>query len=153
MNFGIFIDNVGDHEVSAAAFKTANYASSSPSYGDVSLFYQDIGKKPEKTNFGMFNSTDLWYFSGSLVVTFLDGLKFAVNTVNKKDVYYYFGLEEKNDLFGLLSALSDSNVRVIANSVENAEYIKRKTGRLPFAICTDLADVSEMIASGREKKK
>lgn len=140
-NFGIYIESVANHAISRPAMCAANTALVMPEIDDVSLFYQEIGKKPEKTNFGMFNSTDVWFFEGNLVVTFLDGLNFATKAVNNKKIYYYFGLEDNVNLFSLLSATSNSNVWLIANNEDSAEYLRTKINKEPICICPDLSDV------------
>ena len=145
MKFGIYVENVGNHEISKPAFEAANTAVELPTYDDVALFFQNIGKKPLPNKFGMFNSTDIAYFTGSLVVTFLDGVKGTLKEVNDRAVYYYYGLEETKDLFGLLAAVGDPHVKVVANNKENFDYIRRVTGVEPIAICDDLKNISNTI--------
>ena len=144
MNFGVFIENIGDNRVSVPAYKAANKAVSSPKFKDASLFYQDVGHCPEKRQFGIFNSTDICHFKGALVVTFLDGLKSVLKEVNNRDLYYYFGLEEKKDLFGYLQYLRDENVTILAGC-DDVEYVKRKLCRPDVITCENLENVVDII--------
>ena len=138
-NFGMFVEHVGDHNVSIGAFEATN--SALEKFDDVSMFFQDIGPKPSKNNFGMFNATDIAHFSGKLVVTFADGLKVVKKEVNKRKVYYYFGLEKNKRIYDLLE--STDNVEIICKEVD-APYVRTKLGREPI-ICNDLSKVSEVV--------
>lgn len=146
MNFGIYIENVGDHDISAPAFEAANSAVDSKDFIGSALFFQNIGKKPLQNRFGMFNSSEACHFTGKLVVTFLDGMKNIVKEVNDRHIYYYYGLEQKKDLFGLLSVVNNSSVQLIVNNKENFDYIKRVTGITPIAICENLTKITETIS-------
>jgi len=144
MNFGVFIENIGDSRVSVPAYKAANKAVSSRKFKDASLFYQDVGRCSEERTFGIFNSTDICHFKGSLVVTFLDGIKSVSNEINNRDLYYYFGLEKNRDLFGYLQYLRDENVTILAGG-SDVDYVKRKLCRHDVVTCENLEDVVDII--------
>ena len=150
MNLGIFIENIGDPDVGTQAVRTANKAMTIPTFQDVSIFYEDVGKQSEKASCGLFNSTDLPFFKGNLIVTFMDGLQFAINNVADNKIFYYFGLETKPDLFGLLSALNNTNVSVIAKDVKSFEYIQKKTARKPIGICGNMQEILTLMDDNDE---
>lgn len=144
MKFGIFIENIGESKVAEPAYRAANAAVSLPKFTDVSLFYQNLGHCNVKRSFGIFNSTDICYFEGALVVTFLDGLKSVSNEINNRSVYYYYGLEDRKDLFGYLRYLQDKNVKVLAGEGD-LEFVKKKLCRSDVIRCNTLEDVVGII--------
>lgn len=143
MNLGIFLQDMAHREITEKCFELANDAVGK--YDDVSLFFQDIGPKPSKANFGMFNSTEIWHFKGELIVTFLDGLKLVNNIPNDQSVVYYFSLSNYNkDLFGLLENLTD-RVTIIASDPVSYDYIKRVTGNKPISVVGDLSKLTSIV--------
>lgn len=144
MNFGLFIENIGDSRISIPAYRATNLAVSSPKFKDASLFYQDVGHCAEPRTFGIFNSTDICHFKGVLVVTFLDGLKAVANEINNRKVYYYYGLNGRGELFGNLAQLRDGSIKVIAHE-KDVEYVKKKLGISNVIECNNLEDVVDII--------
>ena len=144
MNFGIFIENLGEEDISVPAYKAANKAKDLDKFEDVSLFYQNVGPCEEPKTFGLFNSTDVCHFTGTLIITFLDGLRVIKNEINNRDIYFYFTLKDQKDLFGYLECLTDDSIKIFSNQ-EGAEYLKTKLGREDVTVCDNLEDMVEKI--------
>ena len=111
-----------------------------------------MGRKPTKNKFGLFNSSDICFFNGELVVTFLDGVKSAVKEINNRNIYYYYGLEKNNDLFGLISVSNDPHVKIVVKDREDYDYVKRVTGKEPIATAP-LETLPTIIASLKERNE
>ncbi len=144
MNFGIFIEDVGESRIAEPAYRLANAAINSPNVTDVSLFYQSIGRCLEPRNFGIFNATDVCYFKGILLVTFLDGLRVLSNEINNRTIYFYYGLDQRKDLFGYLHCLEDTSVTILA-AKDDIDFVKRKLMRNDVVECNRLEDALEVI--------
>jgi urease accessory protein UreH len=95
---------------------------------DISIFYDNIAFNPDQTKCGMFNSTELWSFSGTLIVTSLRSLATALKVVNKINIVYYNGWEKIDNALDFVMLLQNSNIKVYARSEREAKQIYRLTG-------------------------
>jgi len=132
MNLGFYIFNTSNSQLNTEVYNTLNEAVEKDMVDDASLFYNEVDFNPNATKFGLFNSTELWSFSGTLVVTSLNLLRLASSVVNKiKLIFLYtegaFERGKKDSVMGLLSI--PSNVTVITKSEEDAREYKRLTGK------------------------
>lgn len=125
MNLGIYIKNIDDQNVLQWASNIINYSIDKNKCSDISLFYDNIGFIPFNLPCGIFNSTDIWNFSGSLIVLNYESVKLALKIVNNIDLYYYYGWE-KIDVFNLLNI--HKKVKIISKEEKNNKEIKRLTG-------------------------
>ena len=83
MNIGVYVSDFSNQEQMQGIADNLNSAISSKTVVDASLFYDGVCHNPVNLNFGLFNSTDLWNFDGSLIVTNLNSLVNSLNIVNK----------------------------------------------------------------------
>ena len=128
MNIGFYVDSVAATPQNGIIFEVLNEAVENNDVTDASLFYNDIDYNPIKPQFGMFNSTDLWSFTGLLIATSLDNVIKAARVVNKFKLIYLYNKEEKN----LLMLLDSINLAPIVTTDENdAKEVYRLTGRKP----------------------
>ena len=97
-------------------------------FRDISIFYDNIAFNPDQTKCGMFNSTELWSFSGTLIVTSLRSLATALKVVNKINIVYYNGWENIDNALDFVMLLQNSNIKVYARSEREAKQIYRLTG-------------------------
>jgi hypothetical protein len=102
---------------------------------DASIFYDNISYNPFKINCGIFNSTDLWNFSGTLVTTSLSTTMSALKIVNNIDIYYYYGFEDKISPLPLIYIINNSKVKFIANTKTNEIDLYRKTRTKSHSVC------------------
>lgn len=132
MNFAVYIDKIGNHEVSEPILKDINTIVYNPMYKDVSLFYNDVGPMPTELNCGAFNSTDLQFFEGDLLIPFIEGVKLASNVVSNCNLYFLYDLQDGASIFDLLSI---KNVTILAKDDATKEFLFRKLPESNFPIC------------------
>ena len=79
----------------------------------------------------MFNSTDIWAFTGVLIATTLENVIRAAKVVNKFKLIYLYNGEEKN----LLMLMDIMNVvPVFVTNSQDSDEIYRLTGKKPTNI-------------------
>jgi len=144
MNIGIYVSDFGDKNQMEGIAQELNQAIKDKTILDASLFYDGICHNPVNLNFGLFNSTDLWNFDGSLIVTNLNSLVNALNIVNKIDIYYYYGWENKLKALDILFALS-RGAKILCRNEEDASYIKRITGQYPLGLSKNFENIVTLL--------
>ena len=144
MNIGVYVSDFSNQEQMQGIADNLNSAISSKTVVDASLFYDGVCHNPVNLNFGLFNSTDLWNFDGSLIVTNLNSLVNSLNIVNKIDIYYYYGWENKLKALDILFALS-RGAKIICRNQEDAKYIKRITGNDPIGISKNFENIIDLL--------
>lgn len=145
MNIGIYIDSLTDsrHIESIANFVNATI-DKNKIIKDMSIFYDDVGYVPFDIKCGIFNSVDMWNFSGHLITTSISTMNKAINIVNNIDLYYYFGWEKTYKVMDLLMIL-DHNPKIICRDENNAKDFYRVTGINPIGITNDYSDIVNII--------
>ena len=137
MNLGVYIDILGDNEEFHSAVKTINDGVKSGDLSDASIFYDSASNISVKAECGLFNSTDLWNFTGTLVTTGLDPTQNALDMVNKFDVVYYYGWQTTQaNTIALLGIATNPKVKVICRNEQDSKTFKRLTG-LEAKVVTD----------------
>jgi hypothetical protein len=131
MNLGFYIDGINGSAFNMKIFETLNNAVKNNKIKDVSLFFNNTGHNPMPTNFGQFNATEIWYFTGTLIATTIQNVLFAKKIVNKFKLMYLFSQEDKN-LIGLLKI--SKQVPILTTSQEDYDYVYRVTGNEPKLI-------------------
>jgi len=126
MNLGIYISNLMDTDQLTQINKFVE--KNAANVKDISIFYDNIAFNPDQTKCGMFNSTELWSFSGTLIVTSLRSLATALKVVNKINIVYYNGWEKIDNALDFVMLLQNSNIKVYARSEREAKQIYRLTG-------------------------
>lgn len=132
MNLGFYIDKTSDTPFNKDVFNLLNEAVDNHLVSDACIFYNEVDFNPNPKKFGSFNSTDLWFFSGTLVVTALNLLPLASKVVNKIKLIFLFDkstIERGNaaHLMGLISL--SKNIKVIASNKESESEYYRLTGQ------------------------
>lgn len=144
MNIGIYVSDFSHQDQMNGIASTFNLAIENRSITDASLFYDGVCHNPVRLNFGLFNSTDLWNFNGSLIVTNLNSLANSINIVNKIDIYYYYGWEENLKALDILFAIS-RGAKIICRNNKDAGYIERITGRKPVGISKNFEHIIDLL--------
>lgn len=108
---------------------------------NVSIFYDNVGNLPIQAPCGIFSSTDIWNFSGSLILTDLKQVDLVLNVVNDIEVYYWYTRGQDN-IFDL--ARLATRIPVIASDQDSFDYIQRITG-VPTAGMVKKYDLKELI--------
>ncbi len=131
MNVGFYVDSVAATPQNGEIFEALNEAVDNKDITDASVFFNDIDYNPIKPKFGMFNSTDIWAFTGVLIATTLENVIRAAKVVNKFKLIYLYNGEEKN----LLMLMDIMNVvPVFVTNSQDSDEIYRLTGKKPTNI-------------------
>jgi hypothetical protein len=130
MNLGFYVHSTSDTPLNKDISQLLNEAVENGVVKDASLFYNNIDFSPTGKKFGTFNSTDLWSFNGTLVVTNLTLLPMASNIVNKIKLIYLYASSEikKGDMGQLMELLNLSEkIPVVARDPDDKKEFYRLT--------------------------
>lgn len=144
MNLGIYLNSLSQHDQLERISNVININIHSKKLKDASIFYDNIAPNPFNIKCGLFNSTDLWNFSGKLITTSLSTTIKSLNIVNNIDVYYYYGWEQKISPLSLFYVLS-KHVKIISKTKDDDDDFYRKTGVRSLKVCNDFSDILENI--------
>ncbi len=125
MNVAFYVDSLGQNDLNSTIFTCLNKASKNPNVSDVSLFYNNIDFNPIPTSFGIFNSTDLWNYTGLLVATTISNVKFAEKIANKFSLSFLFSKQK----FSLELMDVVNKVPILVSSQEDQDEFFRLTGK------------------------
>lgn len=140
MNLGIYVPSLSDHGFLQEADTCISEGLKSKVLSDASIFYDNVAYQPFNFSCGIFNSTELWNFSGTLLTTSLSTCITASKIVNKIKILYYYGLEQYVQPLPLIF-LQKGNVGFIARSEDAASDLYRKTGQKPLHTIHNLKDL------------
>lgn len=129
MNIGLYVDSLENEKPIKLFIDTVEQGFISNIFDDASIFYDSIGFTPFSFPCGLFNSTELWNFSGKLLVFSIESLRNAINIVNDIEIYYIFGFEESLNILSMLDLLSNNEVSVITNTNINQLNFYRISGK------------------------
>ena len=99
---------------------------------DASIFYDDVGPIEPHNVCGMFNSVELWKFTGKLVTFSPDSMMKANAVSNKFKTIYCHGLVQY-DVLSLLASLKTPHCIAITPDAE--KDFKRVTGKAILGVC------------------
>tara|TARA_B100001564_G_C20648935_1_gene675881 strand:- start:1706 stop:2143 length:438 start_codon:yes stop_codon:yes gene_type:complete len=145
MNLGIYFRQASSAE---SIIENINKKLSDGALSDAAIFYDSIGPISNVPNFGLFNSTDIWAFTGNLITTCSQTTMTCKNIVNKFKHYYYYNPLQEKDALQVIQAVSDSDVKVICASDEDAKELVRITGVEPEAVIEDF-EIEKIIEAVR----
>jgi len=147
MNLGIYIKSLTDEQQVNNIASCVNDGLQNKKLKDASIFYDNIGKVNTNINCGLFNSTDVWNFSGKLLTTSIETLTTAMKIVNNIDFYYYFGVEKEEnlDIFKLLRVTQKHKIKVICNSEDDEKKLYRITGVNPLGISNNFIGIIDLL--------
>jgi len=129
MNFGLYISNVKKNEQALNSFApTISSFLEDGTLSDSSIFFDVSGGCFPELKCGMFNSTDLAHFKGSLFFIEQNLIRKITNSINKIDIFLGYGFGQR-DILNILFLLSQKcNVSIIARTMQDKEDIYRITG-------------------------
>lgn len=143
MNLGIYIQNLNNKQQLEIADNLIRFSISNGIADDGCIFYDNIGPVDGSIKCAMFNSTDIWNFSGQLVVFSLDCARYALKIINKFHIYYLYGLENVN-ILNLLDLLN-KDVRIICPNKEFKKELYRTTGTFPIGTSNQSKNITKFI--------
>lgn len=144
MNIGIYVDSLAGTEKLEHINNVISHAIDNKSINDASVFYDDVGYVPFKTKYGMFNSADLWNFSGNLLATSFATVNKAINIVNNINLFYYYSVSQNIKVLNLLKVL-ENKIEIICHTEEDAKELYRVTGKRALGISHNFTDILEIM--------
>ena len=128
MNLGFYVKTQGAEGINGKIYHALNKGIEGGDLDDASVFYDNIEHNSTQMKFGMFNSTDIWFFTGELISTSLETTYHALKATNKFNLSYLYNKDEVDVL--RLAGIANS-VNVISDTEESGDYFYRVTGVKP----------------------
>jgi|TARA_B100001113_G_C21095660_1_gene616454 hypothetical protein len=129
MNFGFYISNVKKDEQALNSFAPViASALEDGTLSDSSIFFDVSGSCFPELKCGMFNSTDLAHFKGSLFFIEQNLIRKITNCINKIDIFLGYGFGQRDVLNILFLLNQKAKVSIIARTKGDEEDIYRITG-------------------------
>lgn len=128
-NVGFYIKKIDSSERNVNVFNALNSALLDNDVRDASVFFNDVEHNPVTPRFGLFNSADIWAFTGILFSHSLENSLTAKGIVNKFKLFHVFNSSEDKNLMNLIVVSNDVDV-VTCNEEDSKEYY-RLTGKKP----------------------
>ena len=80
----------------------------------------------------MFNSTDIWHFTGTLIATSMETFFDAIKAVNKYSLVYLFDGNKRHDVFSLIGM--SKATKILTTTEEDQKEVYRLTGFKPILL-------------------
>lgn len=132
MNIAYYINKIDQDEKTVNLFSKMNTDLESGAIDNGSVFYKEIGYNPVEPKFGMFNSTDIWYFTGTLIATSMETFLDAMKAVNKYTLAYLFYGDSNYDVFSLVGM--SMTTKILTTTEKDQKEVYRLTGRKPILL-------------------
>lgn len=133
MNVAFYVDSIAENEQTKEIYKCLNNAIKEQKVSDASVFYNTPAFNLDAAKFGLFNSTELWSFTGLLINTTIQGAIYSLNVVNKFKPVYLF--KKDRDVMGLIHLAS--KMPIFVTSKEDEQEVYRLTGKKPKLVSLD----------------
>jgi hypothetical protein len=146
MNLAFYIEELNNSEFNQKVYSCLNSLIDENKIRDASLFVDNINFMDKQVQFGIFNSTELWNYTGILVTTRAYQAFYVNKIVNKFKQIFYAGHKEENLLSYIDIVLNVPSF--VINEIEQKEAL-RVTGKLLPII--DLNNILEAIKYERNR--
>ena len=132
MNVAFYINQINQEEKTVELFNRMNDDIESGAIDNGSVFYKEIGQNAVEPKFGMFNSTDIWHYTGTLIATSMETFLDALKAVNKYTLAYLFYGDQKHDVFSLIGM--SRTTKILTTTEEDQKEVYRLTGLKPVLL-------------------
>ena len=132
MNIAFYINQINQDEKTVEIFNGLNADIESGAIDNGSVFYKEIGPSTVEPKFGMFNSTDIWHFTGTLIATSMETFLDAIKAVNKYTLAYLFYGDNKHDVFSLIGM--SKATKILTTTEKDQQEVYRLTGLKPILL-------------------
>lgn len=139
MNIAFYVDSLAENEQTKQIYKCLNDAIKEQKVSDASVFYNTPAFNLDAAKFGLFNSTELWSFTGLLVNTTIQGAIYSLNVVNKFKPVYLF--KKDRDVMGLIHLAS--KMPILVTNGQDEQEVYRLTGKRPKLLNLDAESLIE----------
>lgn len=140
MSIAFYTQELNNNENNIKIYECLNDAIIHNKTNDASLFINNINFMDKPTKFGVFNSTELWNYTGLLITTNLNNAYFVKNIVNKFKHVFYVDIKESN-LMGLIDIINTTPS--FTCSEDHQKEIKRLTGKTIPVLNLDATQIIE----------
>lgn len=147
MNIGIYIPDMGNGQIVSQCVAELDRGINNRLIKTASVFFDNMGPINEHLNFGIFNSTDLWNFSGKLFALTQDCALKAANTVNDIEIFFGYGWDKESNLFAILDLVYAKKLKAICRTEELAQEFYRITGHKPVGCSENLQNLIEIMVN------
>jgi hypothetical protein len=127
MNIGMYVNSLSNEDQIGLSIESIEIGFNNKSIDDATIFYDSVGFSPFIFPCGVFNSTELWNFSGKLITFSLDCIRSSLKIVNKIDIYYGYGWENKINPLNLIDVCSN-NIKIFTKTNKDTYELYRLTG-------------------------
>ena len=132
MNIAYYINQINEEEKTTELFNKMNEDLENGAIDNGSVFYKEIGPSLIQPKFGMFNSTEIWHFTGTLIATSMETFLDAVKAVNKYSLAYLFYGDVGRDVFALIGI--SKNTKILTTTEDDQKEVYRLTGKKPILL-------------------
>ena len=132
MNIAYYINQINQEEKTTELFNKMNEDLENGAIDNGSVFYKEIGPSSIQPKFGMFNSTEIWHFTGTLIATSMETFLDAVKAVNKYSLAYLFYGDVGRDVFALIGI--SKNTKILTTTEDDQKEVYRLTGKKPILL-------------------
>jgi|TARA_B100000085_G_C18369125_1_gene441578 hypothetical protein len=132
MNIAYYIDQINQEEKTTELFNKMNEDLENGAIDNGSVFYKEIGPSSIQPKFGMFNSTEIWHFTGTLIATSMETFLDAIKAVNKYSLAYLFYGDVGRDVFALIGI--SKNTKILTTTEDDQKEVYRLTGKKPILL-------------------
>lgn len=132
MNVAYYIDQINQEEKTTELFNRMNEDITSGAIDNGSVFYKEVGPTNVQPKFGMFNSTDVWNFTGTLIATSMETFLDAIKAVNKYSLAYLFYGDVNHDIFALIGI--SKSTKILTSTEQDQKEVYRITGVKPILV-------------------
>ena len=132
MNIAYYINQINQEEKTTELFNKMNEDLENGAIDNGSVFYKEIGPSSIQPKFGMFNSTDIWHFTGTLIATSMETFLDAIKAVNKYSLAYLFYGDVNHDVFALIGI--SKSTKILTTTEDDQKEVYRLTGKKPILL-------------------
>jgi len=142
MNLGFYVNSSSDGSAQEI-YECLNKWIENKDIENGSLFYEDIGFNSITPKFGLFNSTDIWQFTGNLIITSYNAASSIDSVINKFKAAFLYTKQQEKNIMQIIHIFN--TLPFIVRSKEDYDYIKRITGKEPKLVeSMDLEKIREV---------
>ena len=132
MNIAYYINQINQEEKTTKLFNKMNEDLENGAIDNGSVFYKEVGPSEVQPKFGMFNSTEIWHFTGTLIATSMETFLDAIKAINKYSLAYLFYGDVKHDVFALIGI--SKNTKILTTTEDDQKEVYRLTGKKPILL-------------------
>jgi len=132
MNVAFYLNQINEEQNTTDLFNKINEDIESGAIDNGSVFYKEIGRSAVEPKFGMFNSTDIWHFTGTLIATSMETFLDAAKAINKYSLAYLFSKSVNQDVFSLIGI--SRATKILTATEEDQKEVYRLTGVKPILL-------------------